>query len=192
VLNWSLPAVALRIADPPRGDGSLPHNWVYGNYLPELRIDPAHRRIAVCVAAVTLIAGILFSTLAWKGRLSSGQWPWACAALLALALAAAPVAWTHYQILQYPGMALLLSSSIRQQAWLRTGAFAVLCSLLYVVPVAILGIYYRAHGGWTGASAASLYFWTSVTPMVSLVLFALLIRSSTSEPFAWLQTPRDK
>ena len=47
------------------------------------------------------------------------------------------------------------------------------------VPVAILTAYYQSHGGWTAASPATLYIWTSVTPVASLLLFGLLVREAT-------------
>ena len=41
------------------------------------------------------------------------QTPFAMAALISLSLAAAPVCWTHYQVMQYPGVALLLGYALQ-------------------------------------------------------------------------------
>jgi hypothetical protein len=93
--------------------------------------------------------------------------------LMSLALAASPVCWTHYQLLQYPGVASILCDSLRRRLW-KTAAAAVVCgAFLYQIPVAVLTAYYHHHGGWTGDSLLTLYIWTSVTPIASASLFAL-------------------
>jgi hypothetical protein len=99
----------------------------------------------------------------------------AMVALVSLSLAAAPVCWSHYQVLQYPGVALLLANSIRLRAW-RTAAAVVLCFLLlHQFPETALSHYYDEHSGWTAASPATLYLWTSVTPLACLGLFGLAL-----------------
>jgi hypothetical protein len=47
--------------------------------------------------------------------------------------------------------------------------------MLYPVPVAVLRGYFLQYGGWTAASPATLYIWTSVTPLAALVLFGVLL-----------------
>jgi len=92
-----------------------------------------------------------------------------------LSLAAAPVCWSHYQVLQYPGVALLLANSIRLRAW-RTTAAVVLCFLLlHHLPETALHHYYDEHSGWTAASPVTLYVWTSVAPLACLGLFGLAL-----------------
>jgi hypothetical protein len=96
-------------------------------------------------------------------------------ALVSLSLAAAPVCWSHYQVLQYPGIALLLASSIRLRAW-RTTAAVVLCFLLlHRLPENALIHYHGEHPDWTAASPLTLYLWTSVTPLACLGLFGLAL-----------------
>jgi hypothetical protein len=43
----------------------------------------------------------------------------------------------------------------------------------YQVPQWGLDVYQSNHGGWTAASPARLYLWTSVAPMACLALFGL-------------------
>jgi hypothetical protein len=96
-------------------------------------------------------------------------------ALVSLSLAAAPVCWSHYQVLQYRGVALLLANSIRLRAW-RTTAAVVLCFLLlHHLPETALNHYHDEHSGWTAASPVTLYVWTSVAPLACLGLFGLAL-----------------
>jgi hypothetical protein len=94
------------------------------------------------------------------------------AGFLALALTAAPVCWSHYQILQYPGVALMLGLAVRQRRWSLAGAVAGCGALLYPIPVAVLTHYYHLYG-WTAGSAWQLYAWTSITPAACLGLFGI-------------------
>jgi hypothetical protein len=96
-------------------------------------------------------------------------------ALVSLSLAAAPVCWSHYQVLQYPGVALLLANSIRLRAW-RTTAAVILCFLLlHRLPETALTHYHDEQSGWTAASPATVYVWTSVAPLSCLGLFGLAL-----------------
>ena len=40
--------------------------------------------------------------------------------------------------------------------------------------------YYVRFSGWTAASPATLYIWTSVTPVATLLLFGVLLRQLTA------------
>jgi hypothetical protein len=44
--------------------------------------------------------------------------------------------------------------------------------------VEILRAYYLRYQAWTANSPATLYFWTSVTPLASLAMFALFLREA--------------
>ncbi|MGA2598309.1 MAG: hypothetical protein ABSH09_15120 [Bryobacteraceae bacterium] len=112
--------------------------------------------------------------LSWKAR-DAAQMPYALAGLMSLTLAAAPVCWTHYQILQNPAVALLLAHAARRRKWISATLIILCAALLYPIPVAILTSYYRAHHGWTADSPAILYVWTSIAPLASLVLFGLFL-----------------
>jgi len=180
-LSWSLPSVVLRILDPPTQVSPLPPSWVQGVDLPNQHLPASRRVVSAAVCLATLCAGVIVLLAAVRCKLSAPQWPWAAAALVALGLAASPVAWTHYQVMQYPGVALLLSQTWRSRRWVALACGLALAALLYPVPVAILTAYYQSHGGWTAASPATLYIWTSVTPVASLLLFGLFVREA-AEP----------
>jgi|ERR1051326_3302397 hypothetical protein len=182
VLSWSIPSVVLRILDPPNRGGPLPYNWEYGNVAANLRLPRAHQLISVGVAAALLVAGIAALTLACRARLDASQLPWAMTGLISLSLAAAPVCWTHYEILEYPGVAMLLASSIEHRDWFGMAWTAVFAALLYPIPVEVLTAYYNQHG-WTAASPATLYIWTSVTPLACLGIFALAVRRTVRKAY---------
>jgi hypothetical protein len=178
-LSWSLPSVALRILDPPKpGADSLPFNWEFGSALPQLRLPAARRWISIGVASTTMLVGLALLVFFTKGRLSPAQLPFAMASLISLTLAASPVCWTHYQVMQYPAAALLLCHAWRSRLWILFGAALACAALLYPLPVAILTVYYEKYGKWTAASPATLYIWTSVTPLAALGLFGLLLRAA--------------
>ena len=102
------------------------------------------------------------------------------AATVSLALAAAPICWTHYQVMQYPGLALLLAATIHDRKWVSAGFALAFGALLYPLPVAVLRSYYEHYGAWTAASPATLYIWTSVTPIACLGLFVLFLVQMTA------------
>lgn len=176
LLSWSVPATVLRALDPPHQGRRLPPNWEFGNMAANLHLAPTQRLISLAVAAATLSAGILVLLWTSHGKLDAAQMPYALAGLMSLTLAAAPVCWTHYQILQYPGVALLLATAARRRKWISAALVTICTALLYPIPVAILTSYYRAHHGWTADSPATLYFWTSIAPLASLFLFAIFLR----------------
>jgi hypothetical protein len=69
------------------------------------------------------------------------------AGLVALSLALAPVCWTHYQLLQYPRVAMLLTAAIRRRYWWITVATAASFALAYQLPQRFLIAYHDAHVG---------------------------------------------
>jgi hypothetical protein len=175
-LSWSLPSVVLRVLDPPRRPSALPHDWEAGTDLGHFQLPARSRMAALATSMVTLGMGLFVMLRAVRWRLTEEQLPWAMGALVALVLAASPVGWTHYQVLQYPGVALLLSAAWRQRQWLRLGVSLVPAGLLYPIPVAILTRYYFRYHAWTAYSPVTLYIWTSVTPLASLCLFAMFVK----------------
>ncbi len=183
--------MVLRILDPPTsGADSLPRDWEGGNDLPHLRLPATRRFISIGVACATMLGGFAVVAFLLQGPLSTAQLPFVMAALISLSLAAAPVAWTHYQVMQYPGVALLLCHTWRRgpmgRSWATFAATLACAALLYPAPVAILTAYYDKYGKFTAASPATLYLWTSVTPLAALALFWLLVRAGAkiSNPFA--------
>lgn len=187
-LSWGFPSVVLRILDPPTPGGPLPRDWE--NDLPYLQLPDSHRWASIATSAITLLIG--FAILAGPlphGRGSeaaaeprapasgSPMQPFTMAALVSLSLAASPVCWTHYQIVQYPGLALLLCHAFRSRQWGVLAAALAFGSLLYPLPVAVLTDYYMKYGKWT-ASLPTFYFWTSVAPFASMGLFGLFVREA--------------
>ncbi len=175
ILSWSIPSAVLRALDPPATPDRVPHDWEFGNTGANLHLSAKRRAVSLTISAATFAGGVLALTLACRGRLRAEQMSWALAGLTSLSLAASPVCWTHYQLLQYPGLALLLANAVQQRRW-RSAAGVVVCgALLYAVPVLVLTNYYRAHAGWSAASPFTLYFWTSVAPLASLAVFAFCL-----------------
>jgi hypothetical protein len=174
VLSWSIPSVTLRIIEPPAAGGKLPNDWVNGWDLPRLHLSPKQKLVSLSAALATLAAGIAVLLVKTSGRLSPEQVPIAGTSLIALALAASPIAWWHYQALQYPGVALLLYYAIQARDWRRLCLSLACAVFLFPLPAAVLRYYYHQQERWPDAPGL-MYLWTSVTPVASLVLFALLL-----------------
>jgi alpha-1,2-mannosyltransferase len=174
-LSWSLPSLALRVDEPFRFGKPMPHDWITGHTLQELRLSPEERRLSLAVAFLTLAVGCAILAITVRGKLEYRQTALACAAMAALALAASPVCWTHYQVMQYPGVALFLGYAARRRLWGLLGATAACAAFLYPIPVAVLKAYYEASNRWPN-SPIVMYFWTSVSAAASLALFGLMIR----------------
>lgn len=174
VLSWSFPSVALRIIEPPSRDGQLPNDWINGWDLPRLRLSTEQKVVSLAVSVTTFgvgLAGLLFKT---RGRIHTDEIPIVGAALIALALAASPIAWWHYQAMQYPGVALLLIHAVRHRRWRLLAISIAPILFLYPIPDAVLRFYYHQQEQWPNAPAL-MYIWTSVAPIASLSLFAVLL-----------------
>lgn len=175
VISWSLPSVALRVYEPYRFGRAMPLDWITGNGLQTLELSPAQRAISLAVALVTLAVGCLILAQRVRFRLAAPQVPLASAAMIALALAASPVCWTHYQLMQYPGVAILLAYAARRKLWWLLGIGALSAALLYPIPVDVLRAYYERNNSWPN-SPVVMYSWTTLPALASLVLFALMTR----------------
>lgn len=175
VLSWSLPSVALRVYEPFKPDKPMPHDWITGHTLQELRLSPEERRLSLAVALVTLAVGFAVLAIRVRGKLEYRQAPLASAAMVALALAASPVGWTHYQVMQYPGVALLLGYAARRRLWRLLGVATACAAFLYPIPVAVLRAYYEVGNSWPN-SPIVMYFWTSIPAFASMSLFGLMTR----------------
>jgi hypothetical protein len=170
--SWSVPSLVLRLLTPVTRGAPLPTDWEFGNVAATLHLGPRLEWISVATAAAVFAFGMVALGVVCRGRLNGRQIPWAMAGLIALSLAAAPVCWTHYQLLQYPGVAMLLIAGSRSKDWRLALATATSFALVYQLPQRFLIAYHDAHNGWTTESLFTLYFWTSVPPLASLAIFA--------------------
>jgi hypothetical protein len=175
VLSWSLPSAALRAIEPPGADGRLPNDWVNGWDLPRLHLSAGQKALSLSVALIALAAGCALLAFRTRGRIDAADVPLAATALVALALAASPIAWWHYQAMQYPGVALLLYTAIERRHWRRLAAAFVCALFVFPIPAAVLRYYYHQHQDRWPDAPGLLYLWTSVAPVASLLLFGLLL-----------------
>jgi hypothetical protein len=178
VVSWSLPSVALRIYEPFQFGKEIPLSWITGNGLQTLQLSSGQRVVSLGVALITLILGCLILAARVRFKLSARQVPLASAAVVALTLAASPVCWTHYQIMQYPGVALFLTYAASRRLWWLLGIGAASAAFLYPIPVAVLKAYYAQNNNWPN-SPIVMYFWTSIPAVASVVLFGLMTRELT-------------
>ena len=181
VLSWSIPSIALRAIEPPDKDGKLPSDWIIGWDLPRLHLSAFQKAVSLSAALATLAGGIVALLIRTRGKISAEQVPIAGAALASLALAASPIAWWHYQAMQYPSVAILLCFALRQRAWKTLSAGLICAAFLFPIPAGVLRYYYHQHERWPDAPAF-MYFWTSVTPVASLVLVGLLLSLLRKSP----------
>jgi hypothetical protein len=175
LLSWSMPSVVLRAMDPVTRGPKLPHDWEFGNGTDGVQLTQGRKLLSAAVAVAILLAGIALLAARCRTRLRAEDIPWASAALISLSVAASPISWTHYQVLQYPGLAMLVCFAAASRKWLLMGASIGLGALLYTVPVGMLRAYFDRYGAWTAWSPATLYIWTSITPVASLVLSVILL-----------------
>lgn len=175
VISWSLPSVALRIYEPFQFGKRMPLDWITGNGLQTLELSSRQQLVSLGVALTTLLLGCLILARRVRFKLAARQAPLASAAVVALALAASPVCWTHYQIIQYPGVALFLTYAASRRLWWLLGIAAASAALLYPIPVAVLRAYYKQGNDWPNSPIA-MYFWTSIPAIASVVLFGLMTR----------------
>ena len=136
---------------------------------------PEHAATSVGLGCLIYVLGVIL--LAWSTRGRTGRQVQALwlAALTSLALVSSPVAWSHYQLLQYPGAAYLLAGFLRQS---RAGAAAFAAAVflgLHLIPCLGLDIYLR-HYGWTNSNPLSLWFVSSLAPICGLLLFGVCLR----------------
>jgi hypothetical protein len=173
VLSWSLPSVALRIMDPPAPGRGMP--WADEFQLQSLHLRRATRIVGFSVIAATFAAGIGALLVVTLGRVSRAQLPLTMASLTTLTLVAAPVSWTHYQVMQFPGVALFAGGLALRGAWKKLGWSLLCAAFLYPVPVMVLRWMFAANGDvWPNTLVAN-YFWISTAPVAGLVLYGLML-----------------
>jgi hypothetical protein len=175
MFSWSIPSVVLRRLIPIARGEPLPRDWEFGNVAATLHLGPRLAWISVATACAVFAIGIIALAVVSRGRLNGRQIPWAMAGTIALSLAVAPVCWSHYQLLQYPGVAMLLIAAIRRRDWRLSLATAACFALAYQLPERFLIVYHDTHNGWTTASPCTLYFWTSAPAFASLEIFTFAL-----------------
>lgn len=180
VLNFAFPAAVLRLLDFPSST-ELPHNWQFGNDVLELRVPAAHAALSVAAGVAIWVAGFALLLLSIHRRVNPGLHtattlvPYVVATLAPLTLAAVPLSWSHYQLLQLPGAALFLVLAVRNRRVWFAAAITALFLLSYQVPVALLRIYFNEYG-WTAARPWLLWSLTALTPVALLGLFLVYCR----------------
>lgn len=179
ILSWSVPSLTLRALTWPRQGEALPHNWIDSHDWRTLVPSARHRWIALAAGILTALAGILALGVRAGWRLSVADVPLASAALVSLSLVVLPVSWSYYQVLQYPGLALLLGCAARLRQWKLLAATLMCAACLYRLPVAVLWAFFNRHHGFT-ASASVMFFWTSIACSASLLLFGLFLYELTA------------
>ena len=175
LFNFSLPAVALRMLDPPTVGQRLPFNWEFGLALQEMDLPPAHAAASVGLGCLIYIAGVILLFWSSRGRKDRRMQPLWLAALTSLALVCAPVAWSHYQLLQYPGAAYLLASFLRQGR--SDAALFVAAAFLGVNQIPSLGLeIYLGFYGWTMGNPAALWLFSSMASFCGLLFIGVCLR----------------
>ncbi|HWM92274.1 MAG TPA: glycosyltransferase family 87 protein [Thermoanaerobaculia bacterium] len=179
-LNVSLPALALRLTYPIGDDGDLPQDWKTGTSV-GLHLDSRRRQISVVVSLTALALGLGALALARWGKRRPDGGRWALVALTALAGLAAPLSWYHYQLLQFPGLALLGTAYLHRRAWLPLAGLVALTAGLTRNEIRDLLV-------GDGGAERSLVM-GAVIVLLNTILFVLLLREmrrDRSEP-----TPRN-
>jgi len=127
------------------------------------------------VAGLLLALGAAGLLWAARGAGGEGEVPamTAMAAAVSLALAASPISWYHYQLLQLPGLALLARRWADRPA--RLLGLAALAAGLTWTHRAGIGRYVDRFG-WTDGAPAWLWLASSLVPALALVHFALQAR----------------
>ncbi len=175
LLSWSAASLALRAAQPPGPDGKPPVSWLDSN-LAEVHLSARDRVLSIAVSAIVMLGGLAALGYVSHGRLPAKSAPSVAAASIALALVASPICWTHYEVLQYPGAAILMNRALVRGAWHRLSGLIACWAFLYTVPVTVLRAAYISHGGNWPNSPGFLYFWTSISAVACLGFFALALR----------------
>jgi hypothetical protein len=176
VLSWSLPSVAVRFADWPGQTGKLPEDWTFGYDLPKLRMTTVQSGVSLGVGAIVLLGGLIAlwsmpaRKAAWQAesRLHEGS------ALLCLAVAASPISWWHYPVLEYPAVAILLTGAVRARRASLFAATLIAGACSYLVPDGVLKYYFHQHERWPD-NPWLIQFWTAVPAASALILFGLLL-----------------
>ncbi len=172
-LSWSLPSLAVRLLDPARRDFLTPTNWMLGTNLEHFHLPPRLAAAGLAISILMLAVGLFMLIRSTGLRIREEQAPWAISALVSLALIASPVCWTHYQVLQYPGVALLLIWAWRHRRWAQLGVTLAIAASIYPLPMHMMDALSRPGAA---ASLNVILFWSAVPPLASFATFAMQVR----------------
>ena len=171
-LNFSLPATALRLADPPSDWRELPQSWLAGNRLEDVELPLPSVALSLATAVLALGGGLFLIH-----RLVRPETPRMAvlAALVALALAAAPVSWYHYRLFHLPGLAwlTLVLMSRRDHRGL-----VLLAAMVFVIT--------WSHLAWLAPVGVAVEPWFVLArgflvPVLELVLVVWYLRAAVRE-----------
>ncbi len=170
-LNLSLPATALRLADAPVDWRQMPQSWLVGNRLEDVKLSGAAAVLSLTAALLTLGGGLLL--IFRSVRPETPRLP-VSAALIALALAAAPVSWYHYRLLHLPGLAWLTLVLINRRDH---RGLALLAAMVLVIS--------WSHLAWLAPVGIAVEPWFVVgrgvlVPLLELALAAWYLRAASS------------
>jgi alpha-1,2-mannosyltransferase len=173
-LNVSLPALALRLADPPLG-GTMPAPWLEG--VAPRGWEPLSRRgwlSAVVALSVLAAAALALDRARPRARSATAI---ELGVMTAAAILASPVSWYHYQLCQFPAMALVLERRLAAGRW-RAAAFVALLSVALTRAQPWLFGRYVERWGWTAEAPVALWLTTSVGPILAAAWLILVAREA--------------
>ena len=173
-LNFSLPALALRLADPPQS-GEMPASWREGNTPTRFEPFARHGWLALFIGGSVLLAGL--AATAWLAYQRPGNGYSSdillLGAMTAVALLASPIAWYHYQVCQIFAASLVVASCVRQRRL--AAAAAVFALLLIMTRTHSWGFgAYVQRWGWTAEQPLALWLSTSLVPVAGAIWAVVL------------------
>lgn len=150
----------------------MPRSWLEGNRLEDVELPPAAATVSLLTAVAALGAGVL--VIVRMVGPGTARLP-VMAALIALALAAAPVSWYHYRLLHLPGLAWL--------AHRLGGRRDIRGLVLLAVLVAVVS---WSHVAWSAPAGLAAEPWFvllrgALVPALELVMAAWYLREA-AEP----------
>jgi hypothetical protein len=170
-LNLSAPATVLRVVSYPRDEGGIPKGWLAGNNPSDFEPSRAEAAMSLTTSVAVLGGGFVCLLIAARGRTVRHE-P-LVAALVALGVVASPIAWYHYQLIQFPGIAWLLTDSVRKKRAARTIVIGALClALTWMARLDPVGLGIAAE-----MDPMTLTLRGAIAVVLGLVLFGLLVRS---------------
>jgi hypothetical protein len=176
--NLSFPGTVLRILDAPKSGAALPQAWIRGNDPAWLVLSVQQRVVSVGVAVIGLALGLILVFVSLRRRGAAQPDPaLLTGALVALALAWAPLCWYHYRLLHFVGAAAICSGGLRRRRWSIVGATFLALVVATWTALAMDRLYIGVFG-WTAAVPTALWLLTSIVPFADLTLAVLCVHAS--------------